>query len=598
LVNSAKTSHSDGNRAKELHGQHLIAPISSNHSSESSLGDSYTGLAKDLVAAWPAQSDFDLICKLPIGYSTHSHMHICTPYADLNKKTRPIREILLLPPPGSNPVLVARKLLFLGSILQGALSASHVLEPMRDRFSDIMSRAIDTATKLVTTNDTLTANVEGIECIMIEAMLQDYTGNLQRAWMTVRRASTVAQALGLYRDTKLSSHKFLDSATQAVFDSNQLCFRIVEMDRYLSMTLGLPISSLQTRALTSRELAKYGPLDRMARIHCILAERILSGQQTGRVIDYLLAQKDELNKAAEGMSYKWWQIPTVSPAHLDAVADPFPEVARMNYQLSHYHLILRFNLPYILRQSGDWEHVKLEAASTGRKILALYISLRQVKSGSFYCRGADYLAFIAFTVLCLVHVDSKNKTKSHSRCYVSERFAEARLSDRETMERILDTLKSMENDATASKLAHIMQNLLDIEGWVANGVRYSAVAMEDRDEAVECNGDIVDDRNTLRLKIPYFGTISVHRNVNLTMEEIARDPGWDVPGGREAKWRNPYGHWSFDTVQGGLAGTIDAPSDWGVHDDLTLQNVNKSLFSSLFSGMYDHETTANGEVSR
>jgi hypothetical protein len=584
-----KSSQHDDNLARVLRGQSLVTPINPNRSSESPLASSYTGLARDLVAAWPAQSDFDLICKIPIGHSTHSHIYMCTSYTDLDKKARSIREMLLLPPPGLHPVLVARKLLFLGSILQGALSASHIVESMRDRFSDIMSHVIDTATRLVTTNDALTANVEGIECIMIEAMLQDYTGNLQRAWMTVRRASAVAQALGLHRGMKLSSHNFLDSETQAVFDSDQLCFRIVEMDRYLSMTLGLPASSLQTRALTPGELAKYGPLDRMARVHCIVAGRILSEERKGRGKNHLEALED----AAVLMSPQWWQIPTVSPAHANAAANPFQEIVRMNYQLSHYHLILRLNLPYILRESKYWEGTKLEAASASRKMLAVYISFRRFNPGSFYCRGADYLAFIAFTVLCLVHVDSRNKMKSYSRNYVSERIMEARLSDRDTMQGILNILNGMGNDATASKLAHTMQNLFDIEGWVANGVGYSAAVMEERDGALECNGDIVNDRNTLRLKIPHFGTINVHRNVNLTMEEISQDPGWDVHGGGGSNSRSPYGDWSFDTVPGGVEGTIDAASDWGVPDDLTLQNVNESLFSSLFSGMHDYHDIAS-----
>jgi hypothetical protein len=185
--------------------------------------------------------------------------------------------------------------------------------------------------------------------------------------------------------------------------------------------------------------------------------------------------------------------------------------------------------------------------------------------------------------------------KPQSRNYVGDWIMEARLSDRDTMQEILNIFNGMGNDATASKLAHTMQNLLDIEGWVANGVGYSAVVMEERDVAVECNGDIVNDRNTLRLKIPYFGTIKVRRNVNLTMEEISQDPGMDVPGGGASNSRSPYGDWSFDTVPGALAGTIDAASDWGVTDDMTFQNVNQSLFSSLFSGMHDHDDMASVE---
>ena len=79
--------------------------------------------------------------------------------------------MLQLPPPGSHPVLIARKLLVLGTFLQGILpSAVQDLADQGASYRDIMSHVVDTAIRLVTTNEDLISSVEGIECIMIEAM--------------------------------------------------------------------------------------------------------------------------------------------------------------------------------------------------------------------------------------------------------------------------------------------------------------------------------------------------------------------------------------------------------------------------------------------
>jgi hypothetical protein len=578
-----------------------LAPISSQPVPESWPVSSYTGLAQDLVAAWPIQADLDRIYELPIGLSTHAHMHIYTPSSALCKENRSTREMLQLPLPGSHPVLVARKLLFLGSLLQGALSASHIPDGMRAHYHDIMSCVIDKATRLVTTDDALTVSVEGLECIMIEAMINNYTGNLHRAWMTTRRACAVAQALGLHRDIELPLVRFLDRETNAAFDADQFCFRIVEMDRYLSVTLGLPISSLQTRALTSKGLTRCDPLDRMARQHCELAERMLCGDQLKRKLEDVQEMEDSLQKAANEMSPQWWLTPEFVPGD-DAVANPSQEVARVNYQFSHYHLLLRVHLPYVMRSSPEYDHSRLAAASASREMLFRYVAFRRSNPGHFYCRGSDYVAFIALTVLCLVHVNAWSTTKQDAqpRTNVSKLLTANRLSDRGLMERTLGVLECMREDATAKRLASIMRHLLAVESSASGGVRYNTVAQDD-DGAVEYNGDLLDDQITLQLNIPYFGTIRLRRKLDANLGKEATQPqdiGFTT-NSRQLEPMTPFVHYSaqwptqaisvnnisYNVAQGGSEEIPDPINDWCDSGDLTMQNINESLFSSLFSGV-------------
>ena len=84
------------------------------------------------------------------------------------------------PPPGSHPAFIAWKLVALGSYLQALPpSSAESLIALGVRPSEVMSRAVDTAHRLVTCNDELVNSIEGIECISIEAMYHNDGGNLR-----------------------------------------------------------------------------------------------------------------------------------------------------------------------------------------------------------------------------------------------------------------------------------------------------------------------------------------------------------------------------------------------------------------------------------
>lgn len=614
-----KNRANDGNDSNPLLSSDTGVAPTSLQSPDASILDRYTGLSKDLVAAWPTERDLDHIYDLPVRLSTLSYVYLCVPnFAKESREPVSAREILQLPSPGSHPVLIARSLLILGSHLQGTLSSTHLSRQMRDHFSEIMSRAIDTATRLVTTNDNLTASIDGIECIMAEAMLQNHAGKLHRAWQTVHRASAVAQMMGLHRRTRLSSLKVLDPGRKAGYDADRLCFRIVEMDCYLSLTLGFPQSSLETHALTNEALARCEPLDRMARLQCIVAGRIVARQINKVADDPMFIHENEqmLQQTAREMSPQWWLVPDYKPGPNDATAEPFQETARINYQFSHYHLLVRLHMPYMLRSSheGKNEYSKIAAVNAGRECLARYMAFRKWNPSDFYCRGTDFIAFIAVTVMCIAHIESRSSIneKTQSDTDVGRMLAQSHLSDRGMMERTVEILMRMENDAIACKLARIMQHLLDVEADANTGTEYSAVSVESEGAATECEGGFVNDKSTLQLHIPYFGTINLQRRMvsnpvqraipslhdgskSTTLNNVLPDElmassqlpfsGWDN------EWSQPplttYGNLNLHNNEASFPDLFDPTSDVGLLNDWTLQSINESLFSSLFGELDD-----------
>ncbi|KAF2804548.1 uncharacterized protein BDZ99DRAFT_425309 [Mytilinidion resinicola] len=516
----------------------------------------YEELSRALTAAWPSQRDIDIICTLPVGLSAHLHGGICTPYSSSMRWDPPSpREMLKLPPPGSHPVLIARKLLVLGTFLQGVLpSAIQELTDLGSSYHDVMSHVVESAIRLVTTNEDLIRSVEGLECIMIEAEYQNYAGNLHRAWMAMRRATTVAQMMALHRGLNSPSLKILTQEMRAIFNPDQICFRLVEMDRYLSLMLGLPCTSLEARFASSESLKGCQPIDRMQRIHCTMADRILQRNENNlsetHDIDTLL------QKAAAEMPPQWWLIPDLSASNMGGT-EVLHETIRLMDQFSHYHLLIRLHLPYMLRSSPDhrYDHSKITAVNVSRETLARFVAFRTSNPAHFYCRGTDFLAFISTTVLCLAHLESRGRRQglalNSNPGAVFSFLAHSRPSDRGIMERTLEIIESMARagtDAIASKIARILRPLLAIEANAVSGTSYSINSSTGDEEELEYHGKLSNGGKGLHVHIPYFGTINFERGA------ISK---------------------SFP-VGAGVAGVED--------DDWDLQGVDVALFDSLFRG--------------
>ncbi|PYH99838.1 hypothetical protein BO71DRAFT_367866 [Aspergillus ellipticus CBS 707.79] len=510
-------------------------------------------LANDLIATWPSQAELDIIYTLPVGLSMYLHCVICSSFSrTMGHNPLSPREMLQLPPPGSHPVLIARKLLVLGTFLQSAPPSSiEALGGFSTCYHDIMSRVVDRATRLVNTNEDLNGSVEGIECIMLEAMYHNYAGNLHRAWMAVHRAAAIVQIMGLHRGLISPCLKILEPETRAAFNPDTICLHLVVMDRYLSLMLGLPPTSLEARFATPTALEKCDPIDRMQRIHCVISGRIL--QRSNADVNNLAITQDIdrlLQKAAAEMPPKWWLVPTFDSDKGDGEI-LFHDTVRLMEQFWHYHLVIRLHLPYMLCSSSDrrYDASKSTVVTSSREILSRYVAFRTYNPAHFYCRGCDFLAFVATTVLCLVHIDSHSEDQKEYDTSPFNALAHSRLSDCGMMERTLDIMQSMARTGTdeiSSRLSPLIQQLLTIEANSANGTIYSTQSSSSDDDDIGCGGKLTNGGKGLNVHIPYFGTIK-------------------------------FEHGSISSQPPGLM-DIPAAGDW------ELQGVDVALFDSLFRG--------------
>lgn len=483
----------------------------------------HDGLCRALLEVWPKQKDLDAIFDAPLITSLLFHGTVCMSYSSFLSEAKPsAREMVQLPSNRSHPVLIAHKLLLLGTMMQGIPNnAVQDLGTLSSSYRSTMSRLVETVSKLVTSDDELVSSLEGIECIMIEAMYYNNSGNLRRAWVTHRRAMTIAQMLGLHRGAAPSA-TFLDARSRSRIDPEHMWYRLVISDRYLSLMLGLPQGSLESSFGSPQTLQKCIPLEQMERMESVAGGLIL--QRNGADLhDIVKTQEiDELlQEAAALMPPRWWLTPRVAGA-VGHDSETLRETIRLMNQFTHYHLLAQLHLPYLLQPSDEprYDYSKVTAVMASRELLTRFVAFRGSGTVAAYCRGVDLLAFIAGTVLSLAHIDACRQQRVRSDCgNALHLVAHQRLSDRGLLEQTLQCILKIaegDQDAMAGKISDILQHLLVIEDAAAKDDSYSAtISSEPGVSEPQCGDKVTGAGHSLRIHVPYYGTIKIdHSSVS------------------------------------------------------------------------------------
>lgn len=108
-----------------------------------------------------------------------------------------VNNMAQIPDATTHPVLIAKRMFIIASFLQ-YYSAERSMK-LTEKPTVVSKRLTDTAIRLVTSNEDATVClvgcIEGLECIMLEAVYQANGGNLRRAWLAFRRAMMTAQLM-------------------------------------------------------------------------------------------------------------------------------------------------------------------------------------------------------------------------------------------------------------------------------------------------------------------------------------------------------------------------------------------------------------------
>jgi hypothetical protein len=140
-----------------------------------------TPLTHALVAAWPSRRHHDAILRIPVADMSSLHPAMSSPCSGFRTPPSP-RDLLQLPPPGTAPMDIARKLLTLGTYLQviSSQSTNNATGPSSD-YHEVMSRVFETVSRLVTHNDSLPGSIDIIEVHIFLRLVYFIDSSLEEA---------------------------------------------------------------------------------------------------------------------------------------------------------------------------------------------------------------------------------------------------------------------------------------------------------------------------------------------------------------------------------------------------------------------------------
>ena len=532
-----------------------------------------------------------VILGLPVEPSQIIRALTCAPPKDRTSGFPSPTNLLRLPPRGSHPVLVARKMLVLATYLQGVPIASEKhLHKLSTSYETIMARLVKVAHNKVTCDDDLVSSLEGIECIMLEGLYANYSGDLRRSWLAARRAMTMAQMMGLNRGIAPSCFR------GATVDIGDLWFRILNFDRYLCLMLGLPQSSPDEPLPLVEDLESH-PANRKLQILCSVACAKLLNRKNAELYNTEVTKDIDkiLRDACTSMPAQWWIPPTLA-SHSE-LPDRIRETLRFNDHFMQYHLLLALHMPYILKIDGDEScgYHKLTAITTSREILTRFISIRTLPQTKTYCRGTDLIAFMASTTLTLGHIlcDHRHKRiEDHGYHFL----AQQRLSDRGLLEQVLsiaETSMHKFEDEISKRLTTLLHYLLAMEDNVTAGVRYHVSFSEETKRDAELGNHVKasDDGTVLEIHLPHCPVIKILRRDPEGKEAlpvVMEVPWGQTPATVTAASRRIEPIESMSASEGinlnGDVGMSPVLSDNPVGDTWTLEGLDMSFLDNFIEG--------------
>ncbi|KAF2160734.1 hypothetical protein M409DRAFT_70265 [Zasmidium cellare ATCC 36951] len=472
-------------------------------------------LSRKLISAataLPTQDELELISREP--FEVPSCLQGLPCVQSLSDRTSVSwRELMRPPATGSHPVVLTKIHLILASYLQTlSQGAMERLSLLGVDHQGIASNAIQTARRLVLSNHGMIRSLDGIECLYIESMYHNNAGRLRDAWLILRTAISTAQLLGM--DRRAFSQLPFTEFHRKESREESIWVHLLASDRYLSLVLGLPQGAANSNSFSFPEaMAPHTPDERLRRTHCA-AGGIMLKHTDHRDND--TAYVEEINvllrEAAANLNPQWWLIPESLNRGQPVTAQ---DTLRLMTQFTHYHILARLHLPYLLKSPADgtFDPHKLTTINASREILVRYLALRGSNSTSNYCRGVDFLMFIAAATLCIAHINSSHWRRLNGQGPHFDFLAHQRPGDRGLLERALEAVEHtgrQNDDEIDTRVAVVLQHLLDNENKAATGSIFT-ISTAATNSTVNFPGGWSNDDGTLKIDVPNIGLIKIER---------------------------------------------------------------------------------------
>ncbi|KAM0430075.1 hypothetical protein ACHAPT_006081 [Fusarium lateritium] len=468
----------------------------------------FADTCQTLHAALPSQHDVDLL--FGAGRTAIYLQALCNPYRELFEQGNSVSASMLsiLPQVTAHPVLLARKLLQLGLCIQQLdPSFNHASLRLGIGTSEAMHKYCSLASSKVTCHDDLLDSLEGLECLIYEGVYLVNCGSLRRALVSLRRAATLAQFMGMHREVVHAAPKQHDSATRVSGDVAWA--HIAYLERYISLLLGMSSSITNAKFSSEEKKADETDAEWFERFQIDICEQIINRSQNGNHDDLATTQRidETMNRVADSTPSNWWAPLELRPGMTGN--DLMSLVVNAQMQIIHYNLLTVLHLPYLLRKtpSHQYDYNKTVCTYASREVLNRYIAFRSIVRVVFCCRPVDFCALTASLTLLLAHLSRDGRDSTWL-------LKHQRLGDRALVEKtieMLDDLNRLNGDELTRETAKLARRLLVLEADSAkSGDAYSFGIVDE----VQDDNHAGQGERSFCLKVPYFGTVKMAPQVS------------------------------------------------------------------------------------
>ncbi|KAL4967071.1 uncharacterized protein BDV14DRAFT_198169 [Aspergillus stella-maris] len=419
------------------------------------------------------------------------------------------------------------------------------------------------------------------------------SGNLRRALVCLRRASTIAQSMGLHRARPHLSLKQHDPHTGV--SGTVTWAHIAYLERYICLILGMPTAISRVRFGSDKPEDGDTSADWFEKNQIDIFERIINRNQDGNFYSDLNTTQVidlDLNAAASSLPAKSWAPMDLTQAL--TTKDMMEKMISAQIQIVHYNMLSVLHLPYLLRDPngnpGDWEYSNTTCIYASREVLNRFITFRSIVKLVTCCRPVDFRAFTAALTLLLSYL------KDHKRASAGRMLPHQRVGDRaliETAMETMDELNRLNKDELSRRTAHLVRLLLKIEEDCACGGQTYNSTVEDSNRHDEtAAGD--EEQPSFTLKIPYFGIVKLARDTCTPLSD--QHQGAITSGHRVHPAQNPgYLHSSDLGMNntsmlgsshhtGDVQCDIDMPDLIASAEDWAFQGVDTAFFDAVYMG--------------
>lgn len=381
-----------------------------------------------------------------------------------------------------NSVFLAKTLLYLALCIQQLPPTFDNSKLQLSYLESVADTYTSTVATLALANDELVYSMEGLECLALRGMIQINSGAIQKAWMTFRRALDIARVLGLPGSYYSPAR---ESRLQDSISQRRMWHSLIMADSYLSLLLGHEDAG-GNKPFGPEPLLEAPSEDAnimFQRRLCLVCKDLNQRNLSDEKLEYatVISADEALVKLENDMSQSWW---LASPPNTQRSAESSSQLDCILCHIWFFQINILNHLSYSYRtgKEGQFEYSRLRSLEASRSLLQRYLILQGIENTQLHCRVVDFAAFVASITIILLQLQKIGTWPS----MISNQHDSRDSGLVKEVIQSMDMLgKSGCREVVARQGAEVLQKLMRLH--------------DNPPETVE----------SLQLKIPYFGTISV-----------------------------------------------------------------------------------------